>query len=196
MSNKFMISLKSLYSFFLPAKSKLKMNSRYTFTCYCCGESFDEIPLCFGSEYPDYYFSVPPDERENRVELKESLCIIDDHYFHRGRITIPIIDYYKDLLFDVWTSISKENFELRSHLWDNPDRIQQPPYFGWLQTLVPTYGNTLNIQTMAQESEVGYIPAIEVVEENHQLRQDQQKGISLEEAKAKVQQILKDLHQK
>ncbi|WP_158827201.1 DUF2199 domain-containing protein [Mucilaginibacter lacusdianchii] len=169
------------------------MSAPVTFTCSCCGQVYDEMPLCFGGQYPDYYFDVPPDEREARIELSESLCVIDDHYFHRGRITIPIIDYEEDLTFNVWTTISKANFELRSELWDDPKRIEQQPYFGWLQTLVPTYGSTLNLKTIAHESEVGYIPAIKVTDD-HQLRYDQEHGITFQEALNKVQQILKEWH--
>jgi hypothetical protein len=72
------------------------------YICKCCGTTYDEIPLCFGNEYPDYYFSVPIEERETRVELTESLCVIDDHFFHRGRLIIPILDFHEDLIFNVW----------------------------------------------------------------------------------------------
>jgi len=170
------------------------MQTPYYFTCNCCGKTY-ELSLCFGSDYPDYYFSVPPEERERRIELTKSLCVVDEeHFFHRGRITIPINDYHDDLVFDVWTSISKENFEIRNDLWNDPERVKQPPYFGWLQTIVRTYGETLNIKTRAFENEVGLIPSIEVIEENHPLRYDQQNGISFKTALDKVQYILKESH--
>jgi Uncharacterized protein conserved in bacteria (DUF2199) len=73
-------------------------------------------------------------------------------------------------------------------------RINQPPYFGWLQTLVGTYDDTLNIKTIAHEAEVGYIPTIEVTEEDHQLRYDQINGITFETAIAKVEQLLANIH--
>ncbi len=152
------------------------------------------MPLCFGNDQPMHYFSVPPDERDKRIELKESLCVIDDHFFHRGRITIPITDYHEDLTFNVWTSISEDNFEIRNTLWNDAARVEQPPYFGWLQTTIPTYGNTLNIKTIARENEPGLIPTIEVIEENHPLTLDQQNGITFDIAKQKVQEILKDQH--
>jgi hypothetical protein len=170
------------------------MSKNYSSTCPCCGKLYDELPLCFGNEYPDYYFSVPPEERDKRIELTESLCIVDDHYFHRGRITIPIIDHSEDLVFNVWTSISKENFELRNGIWNEPDRVKRGPYFGWLQTIVPTYGNALNIKTMAYENEAGIIPTIKVTEDKHPLKLDQQNGITLKIAHEKVEFILSDQH--
>ena len=156
---------------------------------------YNEIPLCFGADYPDYYFSVAPEERVNRIELKESLCVIDEkHFFHRGSLTIPINDYGEDLIFNVWTSISEDNFGLRMDLWEDPNRINQEPYFGWLQTHVPTYGETLNTKTIALENEVGLIPSIKMLEENHKLTLDQENGISFESAKKIVNQILKKEH--
>jgi hypothetical protein len=169
---------------------------KFSFTCSCCGKVYNEMPLCFGGEYPDYYFTVPAEEREGRIELKESLYIIDDHYFQRGRLIIPILDHHEDLVFNVWTSISKDNFEIRNNLWNDPLRINHQPYFGWLQTVIPTYSNTLNIKTRARENEVGLIPNIEIIEENHQLLIDQQNGLTFKSAVVKVQQILAQWHKK
>ena len=172
-----------------------KKDFKIGYKCSCCGQVYDEIPLCFGAELPDYYFSVPVEEREERIELKESLCVIDKkHFFHRGRLTIPIIDYTENLLFDVWTSISEENFKKRNDLWENPKRVKESPYFGWLQTIVPTYGKTITIKTQAQAQKVGLIPTITIIEENHLLKSDQQNGISFKTAVQKVEAILKEYH--
>ena len=174
-----------------------KSDKKFKFKCSCCGEMYDEVPLCFGSEFPDYFFSVPPEEREQRIELKESLCVVDkEHFFHRCRLTIPIIDHEENLIFNVWTSISEDNFGLRMDLWNDEDRINQEPYFGWLQSIIHTYDDTLNIKTIAYEQEVGLIPEIKVIEENHQLSIDQEKGITYKQALYKVDKILKHLHQK
>ena len=62
-------------------------NKKQAYKCSCCGNIYDEIPLCFGSDFPDYYSSIPPEERESRIELKERLCVVDEkHFFHRGRL--------------------------------------------------------------------------------------------------------------
>ena len=164
------------------------------YKCPCCGEVYGDLPLCFGHDRPDYYWSVPEEERESRIELQDSLCIIDDHYFHRGELIIPIIDYDDDLVFHIWTTISEENFKKRIELWRKAKRIKESPYFGWLQSHVPTYGNTLHIKTRAWEQKVGYIPLIEVGEENHPLTIDQSNGITFEKAKVKVAMILQQRH--
>lgn len=174
---------------------ELKTDKGTTYQCSCCGEVYDELPLTFGNDFPDYYFSVPPDEREKRIEIKESLCVVDnEHFFHRGRLTIPINDYQNDLVFNVWTSISEDNFWKRNDLWNNPKRIDEEPYFGWLQTTIPTYGETLNLKTIGIENEVGLIPTIKMIEDNHPLTFDQEKGITLDKALQIVDFILTSGH--
>lgn len=170
-------------------------DSGIAYQCSCCGQEYAELPLCFGTGYPDYYFAIPPDERENRVEMEESLCVIDgEHFFHRGRLTIPINDHDQDLIFNVWATLSKQNFEKRNDLWNNANRVNEPPYFGWMQTVIPTYGDTINIATQATENEVGLIPAITVNEEGHRLTEDQQNGINFEQAMEIVGEILSREH--
>ena len=172
-----------------------KSKKQTEYKCSCCGIVYDELPLCFGSEYPDYYFSVPPEEREERIELDESWCVVDKaHFFHRGRLTIPITDHNSDLIFNVWTSISQENFCKRMELWEDPKRTAEAPYFGWLQTIVPTYTDTLNIKTIAIEQSPGHIPEITSTEEGHKLTIDQQNGISYQTAKKIVDEIMRNQH--
>jgi hypothetical protein len=79
-------------------------------------------------------------------------------------------------------------------LWNNPNRINHKPYFGWLQSFVPTYGNTLNIKTRAFEREVGVIPAIQVIEDNHPLRIDQENGITYQKMIEIIDTIMRKEH--
>jgi hypothetical protein len=94
----------------------------------------------------------------------------------------------------VWTSISEDNFGKRMDLWEDLNRINAEPYFGWLQTIVPTYGDTLNIKTIAEEQEVGIIPEIKSIEEEHPFTIDQEKGITYKQASKIVAKILREQH--
>jgi len=176
-----------LFSFFY-RKNKV-------YQCSCCGRVYDELPLCFGADLPDYYFSVPTEEREKRIDLEESLCVIDEkHFFHRGRLTIPIVDYKENLIFNVWTSISENNFRKRMDLWKSEDRTKEEPYFGWLQTNVPTYGETINIKTIAIEQDLGLIPEIKSIEQGHKITIDQENGITYKKAMKIVDAIIRYQH--
>lgn len=76
-------------------------------------------------------------------------------------------------------------------LWEDPNRIKEEPYFGWLQTTVPIYGDTLNIRTIAAEQEVGVIPEIKSIEEGHHLTIDQENGITYKRAVEIVDEIIR-----
>ena len=94
----------------------------------------------------------------------------------------------------MWTSISEDNFGKRVDLWEDPNRLNVEPYFGWLQTIVPSYEDTLNIKTIAEEQEVGIIPEIKSIEEGHPLTIDQEKGITYKRATEIVDKILREQH--
>ncbi|HEX8657994.1 MAG TPA: DUF2199 domain-containing protein [Hymenobacter sp.] len=149
------------------------------FTCSRCGEFHEGVPMCFGAEFPDFYYGVPPKERASRVELTESLCVVDEaHFFIRGRIEIPVIDSEEVFCWNVWTSLSEENFIRTNEVWNDPGREQEPAYFGWLQTSLPGYPETLQLKTLVHTQPVGFIPQVEVVEANHPLATEQQQGIT------------------
>ena len=123
------------------------------FICTRCGEFHEVLPMCFGAEYPDYYFSVPTHERQHRVEYTGDFCVVDEeHFFIRARIEIPVIDSEELFCWNVWTSLSETNFIRTNEKLDDPERVGEPPYFGWLQTVIPGYTNTINIRTLVPYS--------------------------------------------
>lgn len=135
--------------------------------------------MCFGTESPDYCFGVPPEERSDRIELTESLCVVDEaHFFIRGRIEIPVINSDELFCWNVWTSLSEENFIRVNERWNDERRTEEPAYFGWLQTQLPGYADTLNLKSMVHTQAVGVIPRIELIEEGHSLTQEQQVGMT------------------
>ena len=75
-----------------------------------------------------------------------------------------------------------------------PNRTKEDPYFGWLQTTVPTYGDTLNIKTIATEQEIGLIPEIKSIEEGHRLTIEQENGITYKRALEIVDEIIRRQH--
>lgn len=173
---------------------KIKKEGKEIFICDCCQKEYDQIPFCFGAGYPAPYFTIPDHEKEARIELEKSLCIIDEKFFfHQGQLEIPIIDYSENLIFNVWVSISEENFEKRMDSWNDHNRVNNEPYFGWLQTMIPTYDNTINLETFAVEQELDSIPKIQITGD-HLLKQDQNEGIKFEKAMNIISSILDTEH--
>ena len=159
--------------------------------CSQCGETHDDLPLCYGAESPDVYVSIPEAERSARTELNSDLCIIDQqYYFVLGRVCIPIHGYPDPFVWLVWVSLSQPNFERSLALWETPGRESEPPYFGWLSTQLPVYPSTLNLQTSVHTMPLGERPTIIVRDAEHPLAQEQQQGISPSRLQEIAEQLL------
>jgi hypothetical protein len=134
-----------------------------------------------GFDKPDYYWGVPEEERNERVELTSDTCIIDsEDFFIRGVVEIPVHEYPEVFGFGVWISLKQENFA--SYL-EHFDSIKIGPFFGWLSTSISYYKDeTLSLKTMAHFRGAGVRPRIEVEPGDHPLAVDQQEGITLAKA--------------
>jgi len=156
------------------------------YVCSTCGETHDELPMCFGPHAPAMWFSIPEPERESRVSLSSDQCIIDEeHFFILGCIVLPVIDGPEPFVWLAWVSLSEINFNRACDLWVSEDRENEPPYFGWLQSGLPYEVSTLSLKTKVVSQPVGVRPLIELEPTNHPLSLEQQHGITM----ARVQQI-------
>lgn len=154
--------------------------------CRSCGEWHDELPLHYGSPAPALWFTIPEVKREERALLSSDLCLIDgQHGFIVGNVEIPILGSQDRFSWDAWVSLSLPNFKKAQQLWEQPGRESEPPYFGWLSTLLPGYPETLHLKTMVHTREVGRRPFIELEPTDHPLAVEQRQGIAWE----RVQQI-------
>ncbi len=73
----------------------------------------------------------------------------------------------------------------RGDFWEQPGRESEPPYFGWLSSVVPGYPKTLSLNTMVHTRPVGARPLIELEPTDHPLAVEQRDGISWD----RIQQI-------
>lgn len=151
-----------------------------SYRCATCGELHDDLPD-IGVDKPDYYWSIPEEERDERIELTSDSCVIDDtDFFIRGVIEIPIIDYPHSFGFGVWVSQKRENFYAYVN---NPNSDEIGPSFGWLSTQLTYYEeDTLSLKTRAHFHGNDERPSIELEPTDHPLAQDQLNGITLEKA--------------
>jgi hypothetical protein len=140
------------------------------------------LPLSYGIDRPDQWYGVPDDRREEDILLSSDQCVIAARFFFvRGNIEIPIIGTDEKFSWDVWTSLSKENFERSHELWEVNGRENMiQPMFGWLCNSIPTYRETLNLKTLVHTRPVGARPLIELEPTGHPLAQEQRNGITHE----------------
>ena len=147
--------------------------------------------MCFGPEAPAVWFDVPEDQRLHRAELSSDQCIIDgEHFFIRGRLEIPVHGLGVPFCWLVWVSLSTLNFERASELWQAHGRETEPPYFGWLSSVLPGYPNTLNLKSNVHTRPVGQRPFVELEPTDHPLALEQRHGISQERMRQIVERAL------
>jgi len=159
--------------------------------CRCCGEEHHELPVHYGAAAPALWFSIPEGERKGRALLSPDLCLIDEqHGFIVGNLEIPIIGSEEQFSWDVWVSLSLPNFKRAYKLWKQPVRELEPPYFGWLSTLLPCYPETLHLKTMVHTRAVGRQPRIELEPTDHPLAVEQRQGITWERVQEIAERVL------
>lgn len=162
-------------------KSQPDWSPNQGFTCGCCGEHHAELPLAYGTHAPALYYQIAEAERKSRCELMSDLCVIDEEYFFIvGNLEIPIQGIDRLFSWDVWVSLSRENFSRTCKLWESPGRECEPPYFGWLNTALRGYPDTLSIKTHVHTRAIGFRPYIELEPTDHPLAVEQRNGITME----------------
>ena len=160
---------------------------QYAWTCACCGKQFSTLPLDFGAVAPDYWYGLPPEEREVRAILTADFCTIDsEHHFTRGCLEVPILGMNEKLVFGVWVSLSEESARRAVDLWDADAIEDEPTRFGWLSTNIRVYPRTLELKTAVQFRARGLRPLVQVEPTNHPLADEQQHGVTV----ARVQEIV------
>ena len=149
------------------------------YTCRCCGQFHDELPMHYGAAAPVTWYGIPAKERDKRCLLSSDQCIIDDqHFYIVGNLELPVIGSEHSFSWDVWVSLSAQNFARACKLWESPGRESEPPYFGWLCTALPCYPETVGLKTMVHTRAVGRRPFIEVEPTDHPLAEEQRNGIT------------------
>ncbi len=152
-----------------------------TYVCFRCGETHPGPPLSYGASAPYSYQQLSWFSKRLRARLTSDTCTIGRrHFFIVGNIVCPIIGRNAAFSWTVWVSLSARNFERSLDLWDVQGRESEPPYFGWLNTLLPGYPDTLNLKTSVHTQPVGARPLIELEATDHPLSIDQRGGMSWE----------------
>jgi hypothetical protein len=160
------------------------------YTCTCCGDHHDELPLNFSTTAPDVW--DPSFEDDSDSMLSADQCVIKgEHFFVKGLIEIPVIGSPDVFSWGVWVSLSKANFARTVDLWESAGREAEPPYFGWLTTELPVYSpSTVNLKTNTHTRPVGQRPFIELEPTDHPLAVEQREGISQDRVHEIVRAVL------
>jgi hypothetical protein len=149
------------------------------YVCGSCGQRHSGLPLSFATDSPYFWYALPPKERKGK--LTADICEIRGNFFIRGNIQIPILDgSHPFFVWTVWTSLSETNYRRANKLWRKKERINEPPYFGWLNTELPVYPvSTLDLKTQVHTQPLGCRPLVELEPTDHPLAVEQRQGITM-----------------
>jgi hypothetical protein len=163
------------------------------FQCTTCSRWHDSSEISFGADSP-VPWRLATDEERAGGEINADLCtlVMKDgrHYFIRGCLDIPIKDGEGIYTWGVWASLSENSFREVFEHWEDPNRVEFGPYFGWLMTSLPGYPNTLSMKSMVHQREVGRRPFVELEPTDHPLAVQQREGISRRELNDRIRRIL------
>ena len=152
----------------------------FELTCSTCGEVHRGMPS-FGTDAPQSYYAVPEEERESRCELGTDDCVIDgDSYFVRACVEIPVDGESEPFSWGVWVSLSEASFKQWIALFHEDKRSHIGPFFGWLNSWIKPYPDTMNIKTRVHLRDGGIRPLVELEPTEHPLAIEQREGISVQ----------------
>jgi hypothetical protein len=153
--------------------------SNLRYKCATCDKVHKGLPD-LGFDAPIYWHG----ERESEDSvLNTDLCVLEGRdFFLRALLEIPIRESRERLGWGVWSSVSRENFNLYVS-----SKQSSGPFFGWFSNSPPGYEETLNLKCSLQQQKSGLRPLIDLEPTEHQLSIDQREGITVERALALIE---------
>lgn len=148
-------------------------------TCSRCGADHEGAPLNWAFEEPWHWNGGnAPDDW-----ISEDLCAWTDDagepaFFIRGVLAIPVLDSDEDFGYGVWSSLSRRSFDRVRELWDDPARVDEAPYFGWLSNSLPGYPETVSLPLDVITDELENRPKLRLHDGDHPLIREQREGIT------------------
>ncbi|RJF80602.1 DUF2199 domain-containing protein [Oleomonas cavernae] len=150
----------------------------FEFQCHRCGQVHKGMPR-LGPDVPDSYHEVSAAEQAARCTLSADDCVIDRTWFFvRGALEIPVAFEDEAFAWLVWVSLNESDYKAWRAARDLPRRAPPGPFRGWLNTRLPGYPDTLNLETRLHLRDRGRRPLVEVAPTGHPLALEQQDGIA------------------
>jgi hypothetical protein len=166
------------------------MTTEIGYTCSCCGKHHAALPMSYSVPAPDGW--QPELANQSDCLLTQEHCVMNgEHFFIRGLINLPVVDSPTPFSWDVWISLSQENFARTVALWNTPGREREQPCFGWLQTTLPVYTpTTLHLKTNVWTRPIGQRPFIALEPTKHPLAVEQRTGITMDRVREFAEALL------
>ena len=162
-------------------------------SCARCGEVHTGLPFDWAFDSPVYWEGP----RAEGDLLTDDLCVWTDDdeqrsYFVRGILELPVPGQEQPFAYGVWSSLSEASFRRVVELWDDPARVEEPAYFGWLSNRLPGYPDTLNLPLDVETRALELRPTFVLQPTDHPLAVEQREGITVGRVQEIAEQLLHD----
>jgi len=173
---------------------KKKLTNKAKYKCSICNKVHEEWPaLTFNS--PSSYHELTENEKASIAKIESDFCTItykdQIDRFIRVVLKQKVNDSDQDLEYGLWVSLSEMSFADYHDNFNNENHQQQ--YFGWLNSRIPEYENTLSIPTTVNTKSGNDRP--EIIPHNdfdHKFVEDYYNGISRKEAEKRIHEMMKN----
>lgn len=149
------------------------------FTCRECGQEHEGLPD-IGFKAP-WYFETLPDRNRVDTHIDSDFCRIENDFFIRGSLEMPIRGMRRTFSYGVWISVSEKNYHLYRVAFES-DSPASERYVGYISNRIDGYPDTLKLIGAAHVRGNGFRPLIRLQATDHPLSVEQRQGISFERA--------------
>jgi hypothetical protein len=148
------------------------------FTCDVCGETHagDTRDIRMGLPQPVFLLDEP--ERAERCRLGDDWAVLDDRYFVRALLELPIAGEEGYFGYGAWVEVSADDFAALGELWDDEEGWRAEPFTGRLANELSPYAFTEGLPVRIRLRDVRLLPLVELDDGEHELVRAQRHGIS------------------
>lgn len=167
-------------------RRKLSALNLLTGAAWKCGSCEIEHHGMFdlGADASDHWGKVDTIEPNSALRfdgdfLSEDFCVLDgEHFFVRCIFQIPVHGVAETFGFGVWSTLSRENFEIYVEGFDIGQFQDEGPWPGWFGNRLNGFEDTLNAPCWVYPQPARQRPVVTLVNPDHNLSVAQNEGIS------------------
>jgi len=147
------------------------------FVCSICGETHAGLTTDWAYTLPDEVWALSETEKAARTKFDSDLCKLDDRYFIRCILPVPLVEQQNSFCWGAWAEVEQSTFYRYVELYE-VDGSEEPPHHGTLANALSPYGQTIGVPVLIQFGDPTKRPVLSTQPNDQSvLAQEQRVGI-------------------